>query len=150
MPAPARPGAPTPRCGRRRVLRARAPRDRTAPRRASPRRPRPPPLRRASTGTPGPPSRGARACPPGSAFELVRDVAGQAIGGDALLLEGVAIAHRNGAVLGGLPVDRDPEGCARLVLTAVAPSDAAAVVVERIVRLAEVVEDAAGQLRHAV
>ncbi len=51
------------------------------------------------------------------------------VDGDADLGHGVAVADGDGVVVEGVEVDGDAEGCADLVLAAVAASDALGVVV---------------------
>src|SRR3712207_83896 len=63
--------------------------------------------------------------------------------GDALLLQGVAVADRHLPVLDGVEIDGDAEGGAGLVLAAVAAADGARVVVEEAVIALEVVVELA-------
>src|SRR5438034_11841239 len=58
-----------------------------------------------------------------SAPQALRQIFGELVGRDANLLECVPIAHRHGAVLRGLTVDRDAERRAGLVLAAIAATD---------------------------
>src|SRR5437667_11947461 len=85
-----------------------------------------------------------------SAPQALRQIFGELVGRDANLLECVPIAHRHGAVLRGLTVDRDAERRAGLVLAAIAATDRAAVVVEGVVVLPQIVEDAARQPGHPI
>src|SRR5438034_4293803 len=78
-----------------------------------------------------------------SAPQALRQIFGELVGRDANLLECVPIAHRHGAVLRGLTVDRDAERRACLVLAAIAATGRAAVGVERAVLLPQIVEAAA-------
>src|SRR5438309_2236085 len=83
-------------------------------------------------------------------LQALREVFGQPVGGEANLFQRVPVAHCHGAVLRGLTVDGDAERRAGLVLAAIAATDRAAVVVERVVVLPQIVEDAARQLGHPV
>src|SRR5918911_1628833 len=74
----------------------------------------------------------------------------EAVDRDALLLERVAVAQRDGAVLDRLVVDRDRERRADLVLAPVAPADRTAVVVLGLDVAAHVLVDGARELRVAV
>ena len=75
---------------------------------------------------------------------------GSSVGGDPGLLERVAVAQGDGAVLGRLAVDGHPPRGADLVLAAVALADRAALVVLGRDPVAERVEDLAGALGHPV
>src|SRR5438309_409917 len=113
--------------------------------------PRPPPRRRDMRKGPlsatAPRGSGSR---PVSPRELLLQVRGELAGGDADLLQRVAITHGDRLVLCGLAVHSDAEGRSRLVLAAIAPADRAAVVVEHVEGAAQIVVDAARHLRHAV
>src|SRR5437667_12753051 len=63
-------------------------------------------------------------------LQLLPQLGDQSIGRHTILLQRVPVAYRHGAVLRGLAVDGDAERRPGLVLTAVAPSDRAPVVVE--------------------
>ena len=62
------------------------------------------------------------------ALQALREVGVQLVERDALLRHGVAVAHRDGAVVERVEVDRDAERRADLVLTTVAAADRAGVV----------------------
>src|SRR2546423_10903457 len=61
--------------------------------------------------------------------ELLGQPIGEALDRHPNLLEGVAVTKRDGVVLAGLAVDRDPPRRADLVLATVAAADRAALVV---------------------
>src|SRR5215208_6398968 len=69
-------------------------------------------------------------------------------GGNALLLQGVAVADRDRTVLHRLTVDRDAEGRADLVLPSVAPADRAGLVVEHRQGAPQSLGELVGELRH--
>src|SRR5205809_6258096 len=83
-------------------------------------------------------------------LEPFLQIANQPVARHPILLQRVAIPYRDRSVRGRLAVHRDPEGRAGFVLPPVAAADRAAVVVEHVVVLAQVVVDAARQLGHPV